>query len=100
METKLCKKCGRTLPVSEFNKNAKSKDGLHTYCRNCHNDMTRKAYLKRKARNAELKEEQHKYVGTGVGDPRLAEFHPRELIAELQVRGYRGKLYVTREITV
>ena len=32
---KLCSKCRETLPVSEFPKSAKSKDGLGWYCRQC-----------------------------------------------------------------
>jgi len=35
METKKCSKCGRELPVTEFYKKVKSKDGLQSYCRSC-----------------------------------------------------------------
>lgn len=34
------------------------------------------------------------------GNPDLAMFTPVELIAELKVRGYRGKLSVVREVTL
>lgn len=34
----------------------------------------------------------------GGGNSELARFTPRELIDELRARGYKGKLYVTREI--
>lgn len=98
METKLCKKCGRTLPVSEFNKNKQSKDGLHCYCRECHNAMTHASYLKRKAK-ANI-EKHDTIINTSTTNPDLKNFHPRELIAELQARGYRGKLYITREVIV
>ena len=37
--TKYCKKCDTTKPVSEFHKNAVSKDGLALYCRQCKNQM-------------------------------------------------------------
>ena len=35
METKKCRKCNEVLPVSEFYKNSKSKDGLACYCKKC-----------------------------------------------------------------
>lgn len=35
METKYCRKCGQTKPLSEFSLNAKSKDGHQTYCKEC-----------------------------------------------------------------
>lgn len=34
----------------------------------------------------------------GGGNPELAKFKPRELIAELQFRGYCGTLKITKEI--
>ena len=35
METKICPKCGKELPVSEFSKNSKAKDGLQSQCKSC-----------------------------------------------------------------
>jgi hypothetical protein len=35
METKICPKCGKELPVSEFSKNRKAKDGLQSQCKSC-----------------------------------------------------------------
>lgn len=32
---KHCGKCGRTLPVSEFRRNKREKDGLQNYCKSC-----------------------------------------------------------------
>lgn len=46
MATKYCKKGDHRLPVSEFNKDRSSKDGLQTWCRECwkkHNKASRKA---------------------------------------------------------
>ena len=36
---KTCTKCGETKPVSEFNKRAKSRDGLRYHCRSCDKAM-------------------------------------------------------------
>lgn len=44
METKKCSECGRILPVSEFNKNRGSKDGLQNRCRECFSSYNRKRY--------------------------------------------------------
>lgn len=46
-ETKLCKKCGRTLPLSAFNKNQKSKDGLQYECRECHAEVMKRYHIKK-----------------------------------------------------
>lgn len=35
METKICKKCGRELPLSEFYKNKNCKDGYLNVCKEC-----------------------------------------------------------------
>lgn len=33
--TKICSRCGRELPISEFSKDKTKKDGLHTCCKQC-----------------------------------------------------------------
>ena len=33
--TKVCSRCKRELPISEFYKAKNMKDGLYTYCRKC-----------------------------------------------------------------
>ena len=86
METKVCKVCGQELPLSEFKKTAFAPDGIST-CNKC---CARKAQEKRENNKLENR------VGGGNGE--LARFTPRELIEELRSRGYKGKLYVTREI--
>lgn len=37
METKICKKCGKELPVDKFYKNKSQKDGFGYYCKDCVN---------------------------------------------------------------
>lgn len=33
--TKRCSKCGKELPLSEFHKHSKAKDGLQSWCKHC-----------------------------------------------------------------
>jgi hypothetical protein len=91
METKICKKCGRELPLASFAKHHISKDGLMAYCNSCREESRKQSPL-----------------GGGKivvkpfngGNPDLAPFTPRELIEELKARGYKGKLTIEREITL
>lgn len=48
-ETKVCRKCGRELPVSMFGKAPKNQYGLKSYCRDCENENCRKYRAKKKA---------------------------------------------------
>ena len=41
IQTKYCSKCKKTLPLSEFHKTRRNKDGLQIWCKSC-----QKAYLK------------------------------------------------------
>jgi hypothetical protein len=38
---KRCPRCGRTLPIDRFTKNASTKSGLGSYCLDCHKEVTR-----------------------------------------------------------
>lgn len=89
---KKCKVCGKMLPVSEFAKHRKSKDGHRAVCRNC-----------------ECTGKRHK--GSGVvetvvkrsiegGVLALKGINAKDLIEELRYRGYKGKLIYTREVVV
>ena len=40
-KTKICSKCGRELPLSEFTKNKKTKDGLHYWCKSCSREYSK-----------------------------------------------------------
>lgn len=39
--TKICTKCGRELPLSEFNKDKNRKDGLHPWCKECIRELSK-----------------------------------------------------------
>jgi hypothetical protein len=83
METKVCKCCGRELPVTEFSKNA---FGFTSVCKEC-NVQNRKDGAKK--RN-QLK--QQAIDAINARNLRLQDFTPRELMEELKNRGYDGKL--------
>ena len=96
MTTKVCKHCGRELPLSDFYTNSKAKDGYAPYCKVCSNAISVEYARKRRERKkAEAKENERmefekKYkIYT---NKELAKFTPRELILELKARGYVGTL--------
>ena len=90
--TKKCKTCGRVLPVSEFAKHWKSKDGYRNVCKNCD--------------GANEKRMECSATGTVVrrsiegGILALKGINAKDLIEELRYRGYKGKLVYTREVVV
>ena len=92
METKICAKCGRELPIENYNKNSKQKDGLQRHCKECAREYARASYENKKAKkieDARLEFEKKYKIYT---NKELAKFTPRELILELKVRGYVGTL--------
>ena len=96
IKTKVCRKCGQELPISEFTRKATAKDGLQCYCKKCNSKVTTEYARKRRERKkAEAKENERiefekKYkIYT---DKELAKFTPRQLILELKARGYVGTL--------
>ena len=44
--TKVCTKCRRELPLSEFTKHKSRSDGLQCWCKSCRNPVTRKVVVK------------------------------------------------------
>ena len=102
METKVCKHCGRELPLSDFYANSKAKDGHATYCKECSNaisvEYTRKRRLRKKeeAKENERIEFEKKYKIYTRKE--LAPFTPRELMLELKARGYEGELVYIEHI--
>lgn len=99
IKTKRCPKCGRVLTVDNFNKSNTVKSGLQSRCRECQIADNKAQYLKRKA--AAMKRKSVVAVTPPANrNPKLSDFQPRELIAELHALGYRGKLYITREVVV
>ena len=42
--TKVCPKCGRELPLSEYSKDKSKKDGLQFYCKSCRGEYCKSYY--------------------------------------------------------
>lgn len=46
IQTKRCSKCGRILPITEFNKSKSMKDGRFCYCKDCSKELKKAYYAK------------------------------------------------------
>lgn len=46
-EMKVCKKCSKTLPLMDFGRDKRQKDGMNRFCKPCHRDNCNKARKKR-----------------------------------------------------
>ena len=46
MQTKCCKKCHKVKSLSEFGRQAKYKDGVKNYCKDCIKIMNNERYLR------------------------------------------------------
>jgi hypothetical protein len=90
IKMKYCKRCNQEKPVSEFNRQARRKDGLQFYCKECQHGMNHKGYHNRK--KAEVKRTiisvDEKNLVKVYAHPELAKFTPRQLMEELKSRGF------------
>ena len=91
METKVCKCCGRELPIVEFRQ---TKIGRVNTCNECITKHQIKAKADKKMRKMEGEESEK------AKRARLADFTPRELMEELKRRGYEGTLTYTETRTI
>lgn len=94
-QTKVCKKCGRELPLEMFHKDNRITGGYKSSCKKCHNEY-------QTIRRAKIKQG---YAPVIVDAPKVDESVIKEcdshnlstipgrlLISELRRRGYRGEL--------
>ena len=100
-ETKICKKCGRELPLEAFSKHKGTKDGLQTWCRACQVRQVKEGRARKKAQEkidafvagavpsmAPTTIQDVKVPETGGKAARLAEYTDDELLVELKRRGF------------
>jgi ribosome-binding protein aMBF1 (putative translation factor) len=92
-ETKVCKCCGRELPMSNFKK---GRWGYVSVCMDCdkqHRAENRQTRIdKAKQKVEDVRAENRQLC--------LNDFTARELMAELKRRGYEGKLVYTETHTI
>lgn len=95
-QTKVCKECGRELPVEMFGRHARTKDGLQPLCKECRSRKTKIGFAK-KSLSPEVEEKLGALEETVNGylkndAPGLAAFTDAELCNELAHRGWTGEL--------
>lgn len=104
-KTKVCSKCGRELPITEFATNKTCKDGHIGRCKDCVNAYAHERYMRKKgkqsptANNPTAPKLNPKYIGL---TPRELQQEMRELKAELIARGFNVdvKCTILQEIPI
>ncbi len=82
-ETRVCKCCGKELPIENFYRNGW---GITSYCKECHTVKAREGKMKKKELQQKAED------ADNARKLRLKDFTHRELMEELRNRGYEGKL--------
>lgn len=94
--TKICRDCGRELPIERFKRNRYGE--RVSVCLDCDTRKRRENKEKKRlraamdARQLMLKEEEDKTA--------LSTFTPRQLMEELARRGYKGELTFVQKIDI
>ena len=55
METKICTKCGKELPIEDFNWRSKKNGTRRSECKTCHTDFMKEVYENKKKTVSEIK---------------------------------------------
>ena len=96
-ETKVCKKCGRELPITEFALNKNLKDGHVGKCRDCVNAYQRENYARKKGKTLARVNPNPVLLNPKFSDktPRELQQDMRELKEELIARGFNCEITLT-----
>ncbi len=73
---KKCAFCQDTKPITEFHKNSRSKDGLHSYCKSC-NALKARKYQKTPKGKKSIQKAVKKYFQTYKGKQKLKEYQKK-----------------------
>lgn len=55
MDTKICTKCGKELPIEDFNWRSKEKGTRRSECKTCHTDFMKQIYENKKNEVSQIK---------------------------------------------
>ena len=86
-EMRVCKCCGRELPIEQFSKNAW---GYTHTCKECCIENNKKS------REEKKRLKQQAVDAVNARNLRLQDFQPRELMKRLKELGYEGELIYTK----
>lgn len=97
---KLCKKCNRTLPSSEFHKNCDSSDGLARICRDCKNTLQREYFSRPEVKKklSEYKKEYRKRPGVREHERRRARKYSKRPYVKEKRNAYFKDYYNRPEV--
>ena len=95
-KTKVCPKCGRELPITEFALNKTSKDGHVGQCKDCINAYQRERYALKKGKTL-ARANPNPALNPKFSDktPRELQQELRELKEELIARGFNCEVKLT-----
>lgn len=96
-KTKVCSKCGRELPITEFALSKTSKDGHVGKCRDCVNAYQRERYALKKGKTMAHANPNPALLNPKFSDktPRELQQDMRELKEELIARGFNVEVKCT-----
>jgi hypothetical protein len=86
--TKVCTKCGRELPLSEFTKHKSRSDGLQAWCKSCRSERNKTRDRTTERKNTKKKEVVVKIEPTYPNDPLRVNPEHKEYISESGVYVY------------
>ena len=97
VKTKVCKKCGRELPITEFALNKNLKDGHVGRCKDCINAYQRQRYARKKGKTLERTNPKPVLLNPKFSGktPRELQHDMRELKEELIARGFNCEVKLT-----
>lgn len=98
MESKICKDCGRELPISYFKKTRYGE--RVSVCTECATMKMRENKEKKRIAEEISKKEEAQRKADAQATLTLSDFTPRQLMLELKRRGYEGKLTFVQEIDI